>query len=309
MLSLLCAVVMVFYVPLPPGFENMSPFPLPYFDDYGDDDDQNLPVPEIDHEEWFEEQLEADLKWSFALNGVLHAETSEFQDIVLLDTKRFGKALVIDGKLQSAEKDEFIYSECLVHPALLIHDNPKTVFIMGGSQGSTAREALKHKDLEKVVMCDIDKVLVDFCRLHLTANEEAYRDERLQIAINDAKEELEKSEEKYDVIIGDLADPIEGGTCNHLYTKSFYQQVLKPRLKDHGIFVTQGGPADVIAYTAHIPSYADSWGWVLASDEELKLDVEELKVKIKERMKGDLYYLDGDSIFSSTVLNKTVSTA
>lgn len=69
MLSLLCAVVMVFYVPLPPGFENMSPFPLPYFDDYGDDDDQNLPVPEIDHEEWFEEQLEADLKWSFALNG------------------------------------------------------------------------------------------------------------------------------------------------------------------------------------------------------------------------------------------------
>ncbi|KAI5320130.1 hypothetical protein L3X38_039838 [Prunus dulcis] len=110
----------------------------------------------MQHAEWFEEQLEADLKWSFALNGV-HAATSDFQDIVLLDTKRFGKALVIDGKLQSAERVEFIYHECLVHPALLLHDNPKTIFIMGGGEGSTARESLKHKDVDKVIMCDIDR--------------------------------------------------------------------------------------------------------------------------------------------------------
>lgn len=53
------------------------------------------------------------------------------------------------------------------------------------------------------------------------------------------RDELEKSEAKYDVIIGDLADPIEGGPCNDLYTHSFYQQVLKPRLNHHGIFITQ----------------------------------------------------------------------
>ncbi|VVA10269.1 PREDICTED: thermospermine synthase [Prunus dulcis] len=122
-----------FYVPLPPE-DQFSEFELiPEEDDY-----QNPPIG-IDrqqHAEWFEEQLEADLKWSFALNGY---------------------ALVIDGKLQSAERVEFIYHECLVHPALLLHDNPKTVFIMGGGEGSTARESLKHKDVDKVIMCDINQ--------------------------------------------------------------------------------------------------------------------------------------------------------
>ncbi|ONH97634.1 hypothetical protein PRUPE_7G202400 [Prunus persica] len=297
-----------------------------------EDNYQNPPTgnDQQQHAEWFEEQLEADLKWSFALNGVLHAATSEFQDIVLLDTKRFGKALVIDGKLQSAERDEFIYHECLVHPALLLHDNPKTIFIMGGGEGSTARESLKHKDVEKVIMCDIDRMVVDFCREHLTENQEAFRDDKLHIVFNDAKAELEKTEEKFDVIVGDLPDPIEGGPCNDLYTKPFYEQVIKPHLKDNGIFVTQAGLAGilshkdiftsiyntikhvfkyVIAYTAHVPSYADSCGWVLASDEPLKLDVEQLNSRIQERIRGDLLYLDGASIVSSTVVNKMICTS
>ncbi|BFG39646.1 hypothetical protein CerSpe_259200 [Prunus speciosa] len=102
MLSFVCAALMVLYVPLPPE-EHFSEFLIL---------------------NWFEEQLEADLKWSFALNGVLHAAASEFQDIVLLDTKRFGKALVIDGKLQSDERDEFIYHECLVHLAFIQISKP-----------------------------------------------------------------------------------------------------------------------------------------------------------------------------------------
>ncbi|KAL6274422.1 hypothetical protein ACE6H2_025114 [Prunus campanulata] len=282
------------------------------------------------HAEWFEEQLEADLKWSFALNGVLHAATSEFQDIVLLDTKRFGK-------------DEFIYHECLVHPLnpfffflfpfcvlfLCNWFHPKTIFIMGGGEGSTAGESLKHKDAEKVIMCDIDRMIVDFCREHLTENQEAFRDDKLHIVFNDAKDELEKTEEKFDVIVGDLPDPIEGGPCNDLYTKPFYEQVIKPHLKDNGIFVTQAGLAGilshkdiftpiyntvkhvfkyVIAYTAHVPSYADSCGWVLASDEPLKLNIEQFNSRIQERIRGDLLYLDGASIVSSTVVNKMIYT-
>ncbi|XP_065850265.1 thermospermine synthase ACAULIS5-like isoform X2 [Euphorbia lathyris] len=199
-------------------------------------------------DQWFEEQLEVDLKWSFQLNRVLHETTSEYQDIVLLDSKPFGKVLVLDGKLQSAEKDEFIYHECLVHPALLLHPNPKSVFIMGGGEGSTAREVLKHNGIQKVVMCDIDKVVVDFCRMHLTANQEAFSNEKLHVVFNDAKNELEKRNEKYDIIIGDLADPIEGGPCNHLYTKSFYEQVIKTKLNHSGIFVTQAGTAGVLSH-------------------------------------------------------------
>ncbi|XP_004288972.1 PREDICTED: thermospermine synthase ACAULIS5-like [Fragaria vesca subsp. vesca] len=293
---------------------------IPQDDENGDQQDQN-------GEEWFEEQLEADLKWSFALNRVLHKGTSQFQDAALLDSKRFGKVLVIDGRLQSAEKDEFIYHESLVHPALLLHENPKTIFIMGGGEGSTAREALKHKGVEKVIMCDIDEVVVNFCRVHLEANHEAFSDNRLQLVFNDAKAELEKTEERFDVIVGDVTDPIEGGPCNDLYTKRFYEQVIKPHLKDNGIFVTQAGPAGmlshkdiftsiyntvkhvfkyVFAYTAHVPSYADSCGWVVASNQPLKLDAAQLDSRIQERIQGELLYLDGAFIVSSTVVNKTI---
>ncbi|KAM4121364.1 hypothetical protein ACJW30_01G000200 [Castanea mollissima] len=193
------------------------------------------------HEEcsWYEEVIDDDLKWSFALKRVLHKGISDYQEIALLDTKRFGKVLVIDGKMQSAEADEFIYHECLIHPALICHPEAKTVFIMGGGEGSAAREALKHKSLEKVVMCDIDQEVVDFCRRYLTVNQETFCHKKLNLVINDAKAELEKRDEKFDIIVGDLADPVEGGPCYQLYTKSFYEKILKPKLNENGIFVTQ----------------------------------------------------------------------
>ncbi|URD92331.1 Spermine/spermidine synthase [Musa troglodytarum] len=202
----------------------------------------------VDACKWYEEEIDDDLKWCFALNSVLHRGTSKFQDIALIDTKHFGKALVIDGKMQSAEMDEFIYHECLIHPSLLCHPNPKTVFIMGGGEGSAAREVLKHETIQRVVMCDIDEEVVDFCRRYLTVNCEAFASDKLCLVINDARAELEKREEKYDIIVGDLADPVEGGPCYQLYTKSFYEQVLKPKLHHHGVFVTQAGPAGVLTH-------------------------------------------------------------
>ncbi|XP_050382406.1 thermospermine synthase ACAULIS5-like isoform X2 [Argentina anserina] len=299
------------------------------------DHDEGDEIPQDDQqeqngEEWFEEQLEEDLKWSFALNRVLHIGASQFQDVALVDSKRFGKVLLIDGRLQSAENDEFIYHESLIHPPLLLHENPRTIFIMGGGEGFTAREALKHKYVEKVIMCDIDEVVVNFCRAHLEANHEAFSDDRLHLVFNDAKTELEKTEEKFDVIVGDVPDPIEGGPCNNLYTKNFYEQVIKSHLKDNGIFVTQAGPAGilshkdiftsiyntvkqvfkyVLAYTAHVPSYADSCGWVMASDQPLNLDAAQLNSSIQERIRGKLLYLDGAFIVSSTVVNKTIFTS
>lgn len=281
-----------------------------------------------DDHSWFEEEIDVDLKWSFALNSVLHKGTSEYQDIALLDTKRFGKVLVIDGKMQSAEIDEFIYHECLIHPPLLCHPNPKSVFIMGGGEGSAAREALKHKSIDKVVMCDIDVEVVDFCRRHLTANKEAFSHSKLDLVINDAKVELEERKEKFDIIVGDLADPVEGGPCFKLYTKSFYHQILKPKLTHNGIFVTQAGPAGVfthkevfssiyntikqvfkyvLVYTAHVPSFADTWGWVMASDQPFCIDPAKIDEKIEERINGELDYLNGASLYSSTILNKTIS--
>ncbi|XP_057546425.1 thermospermine synthase ACAULIS5-like [Amaranthus tricolor] len=276
---------------------------------------------------WYEEEIEDNLRWSFALNRILHTGVTQYQDIQLLDTKPFGKALVIDGKLQSAEIDEFIYHECLVHPPLLHHPNPKSIFIMGGGEGSTAREILRHKTVDKVVMCDIDKEVVDFCKSYLVVNKEAFGDPRLELIINDARAELQSRVEKYDVIIGDLADPLEGGPCYKLYTKSFYENVVKPKLTNNGVFVTQAGPAGifshtevfssiyntlkhvfkyVIAYSAHVPSYADTWGWVMGSDSELMLKAEEFDLRMKQRMNGENRFLDGTTFLSASTLCKAV---
>ncbi|XP_057718432.1 thermospermine synthase ACAULIS5 [Arachis stenosperma] len=281
-----------------------------------------------DSSSWYEEVIDDDLKWSFKLNRVLHKGVSKYQDIALLDTKRFGKALMIDGKMQSAESDEFIYHECLIHPSLLCHPNPKKVFIMGGGEGSAAREALKHKTIDKVVMCDIDQEVVDFCRKYLTVNRETFYHRKLDLVINDAKAELQKRKEKYDVIVGDLADPLEDGPCYQLYTKSFYEKILKPKLNDHGIFVTQAGPAGifthkevftsiyntikqvfnyVMVYSTHVPSFADTWGWVMASDEPLSIGAEEMDKRIKARIDGELLYLNGAWFQSAATMNKTVS--
>ncbi|RVW18398.1 Thermospermine synthase ACAULIS5 [Vitis vinifera] len=246
---------------------------------------------------WYEEEIEENLRWCFALNSILHTGATQYQDIALLDTKPFGKALVIDGKLQSAEIDEFIYHESL----------SKEHLHHGGGEGSTAREILRHKTVEKVVMCDIDEEVVDFCKSYLVVNREAFCDPRLELVINDARAELESREECFDVIIGDLADPIEGGPCYQLYTKSFYESTVKPRLSPGGIFVTQAGPAGVfshtevfscihntlrqvfkhvVAYSAHIPSFADIWGWVMDQRENR--------------------YIDGKTFSSASTLSKVV---
>lgn len=197
---------------------------------------------------WYEEEIDDDLKLCYALNSVLHRGASKYQEIALIDTKHFGKALIIDGKMQSTEVDEFIYHESLIHPPLLFHPNPKTVFIMGGGEGSAAREVLRHNTVHRVVMCDIDQEVVDFCRTYLTVNWDAFASDKLCLIINDARAELEKSREKFDVIVGDLADPVEGGPCYQLYTKSFYQHIVKPKLNDRGVFVTQAGPAGVLTH-------------------------------------------------------------
>lgn len=278
---------------------------------------------------WYEEEIDENLRWCFGLTSILHTGVSKFQEIALLDTLPFGKVLTLDRKMQSAEMDEWVYHECLVHPALLLHQSPKSIFIAGGGEGSTAREALRHRSVRKVVMCDIDEEVVKFCSAHLTVNKEAFQSSRLELVINCAKAELECRDDKFDVIIGDLADPLEWGPCYQLYSIGFYQNVVKPKLNPGGIFVTQAGPAGVlshkevftsiyntlrnvftyvVAYSAHVPSYADTWGWVVASDQPMmnNMSSEELDCRIKQRIKGELKYLDGATLYASTILNKTV---
>jgi len=222
--------------------------------------------------------------------------------------------------IQSTQCDEFVYHECLVHPAMLMHPNPKNVFIGGGGEGSTAREVLRHKSVEKCVMVDIDGDVVKFCRDHLPENTEAFNDPRLELIIDDAKIRMEQTPIMFDVIIMDLDDPLEGGPCYWLYTKEFYQ-TIKSKLNPGGVLVTQSGQAGikqhymvfspihntikqvfpkVVPFNQAVYSFMDEWGWQMgltdlknASPETMS--AEEVDSRIGKRINGELKFLDGIS--------------
>jgi thermospermine synthase len=229
---------------------------------------------------WIEEELEPGLRVSYGLKSLLHSGQSKFQTVDVVDLEPFGRTLLIDGLIQSCQIDEYVYHESLVHPALLSHPCPKRVYIGGGGEGSTAREVLRHRTVEKCVMVDIDADVVHFCREHLPENTAAFADKRLDLVIDDAKAVLQQATEGFDVIIMDLDDPLEGGPCYQLYTVEFYQMCLS-KLNPGGVFVTQSGQAGITrhhlvwspvnstlrqvfpkvhAYNQAVYSFMDEWG-------------------------------------------------
>ncbi|GFR43194.1 hypothetical protein Agub_g4186 [Astrephomene gubernaculifera] len=284
---------------------------------------------------WLEEDLGDDYRWSYRVSEVLFSGRSEYQEVDLVDTPTWGKVLLLDGKMQSTEADEEVYHELLVHPTLLHHPNPKRVFIMGGGEGATAREVLRHRSVEQVVMVDIDKVVTDFCSQHLARNQAAFRDPRLTLINDDARVQLEAAEDaSFDVIIADLADPLDGGPCYQLYTQEFYRNVVLRKLAPGGVFVTQSGPAGflscrevfasihatvrsvfpaVLAYAQHIPSFCDTWGFNIGFQDPQQAPVlspEEMDARISERISnGPLGFLDGTTFAGLRQLNKMVRAA
>lgn len=269
---------------------------------------------------WLQEDIEDGIRVNHKIDRILNSTTSKFQQVDLMDLAAFGRTLVIDGLVQSARCDEFVYHECLVHPALLLHPNPKTVFIGGGGEGSTAREVLKHKSVEKCVMVDIDEDVVAFCREHLDENHATFANPKLDLVIDDAKAWLENTTEKFDIMIMDLDDPLEGGPCYQLYTTEFYQMV-RTKMNPGGILVTQSGASGikahtlvfspinrtlrdvfptVVPYAKAVYSFMDEWGWNLAFTQEkppqpARLTPEEVDKLIAERITGELKFLDGES--------------
>ena len=148
-----------------------------------------------------------------------------FQEYLFFQSKMHGVCISLDGDIQSCESDEGIYHESLVHPAMLAHPNPQTVLIMGGGEGATAREVLRHKSVKKVVMVDIDEEFVELCKEHIPSwGADAFADERLELLYMDINVYLKECKEKFDIVIGDLID------VDDYYTKKFLdlEQIVRP---------------------------------------------------------------------------------
>ena len=122
---------------------------------------------------WFTEANTPDYWIKLSLKRIMFESASKFQHVQVIETSQFGKTLVLDGKTQSCQADEFIYHESLVHPAMLLHPNPKSVYVGGGGELATTREVLRHKSVEKCIMVDIDEVVVNICKEELLNGDKA----------------------------------------------------------------------------------------------------------------------------------------
>lgn len=238
---------------------------------------------------------------------------TRYQEIRIVENATFGRVLLLDGKVQSAQADEFIYHEALVHPAMLCHPGPESVYVAGGGEGATVREVLRHASVRDVVMVDIDEEVVDLCRRHLpTWHQGALDDPRVTVRHEDARAVLEREDRFYDIMILDLSEPVDDGPSHLLFTEEFYS-LCRRRLNPGGVVVTQSGcPSFVYAeffhsvtvtmerafrkvapYLAFIPSFASTWGFTVASDHHLPADIPagELALRI-EALAAGLRYLD-----------------
>ncbi len=240
---------------------------------------------DTDPDRWFTDVINKDFRQQHRLEEVLYSGRTDYQSVQVVRAARLGVCLALDGKIQSSEKDEFIYHEGLVQPAMVAHPRPESVFIAGGGEGAILREALRHRSVKKAVLVDIDAEVTALSKKYLPGHGAgAFEDPRAAVHHTDARAYLEKSPDKYDIIIIDLPDPIEEGPAYRLFTQEFYRTV-RGRLTDDGIIAVQAGSASltellnltavyntlksvfpiVITGVTHVPCFGGPWGFCFAS--------------------------------------------
>jgi spermidine synthase len=265
--------------------------------------------------QWLRDKINENFLQLYRLDEVLYEGRTRYQSVRIVRTCAFGLCLVLDGKIQSSERDEFIYHEALVQPAMITHPGPETVFIAGGGEGAALREALAYKTIRRAVMVEIDEEVTALSRKYLPAlSRGAFEDKRTELRHVDARDYLEKTKDNFDIIIIDLPDPIEKGPAYLLFTREFYQIVLA-RLTRNGLIAVQAGSASptdllnltavsntlqsvfpiVVTYTAYVPCFGGPWGFCLASRQKdpSRFSPAEVDRRIAARSLGHFRFYDG----------------
>jgi spermidine synthase len=267
-------------------------------------------------------------KWFFEtttpVEGHMHAiartivtRQTKFQFMEIMETHSYGKCLVLDGRIQSSQADEFIYHEALVHPGLLMLDAPpSSALVIGGGEGATVREILRYPSIRRVVMVDIDAEVVELCKRHLPEmHQGAFEDPRTEFRAEDARGYLERTPDRFDLIVVDLVEPLEEGPACLLFTREFYQ-LVRDRLTPSGAMTMQAGMTKVgeldfftsihrtlrevfpvvAGYQTFISCFGIPWGFIAAGRSEPRaLSVNEVDRRIADRVKGPLAYWDGQT--------------
>lgn len=184
---------------------------------------------------WIEEKLEDTYGMRFRVTEVLFSGKSQFQSVQVVRTAGHGVMLLNDGFIMLSERDEFVYHEMIAHVPLFVHPNPRRVLIIGGGDGGTAREVLRHPSVEECTLVEIDRMVVEACCLHLPKTASCL--DRVEVVIGDGVAYVAETDRNFDVVLVDSTDPI--GPAQPLFGEAFYRSVHRVLAPD-GIVVSQG---------------------------------------------------------------------
>ena len=185
---------------------------------------------------WFTENYSDGARFSIRIDAQVYAHKSRFQQIDLYDTPEFGRVLVLDGCVMLTEKDEIIYHEMIVHPAMTVHPDIKRVLVIGGGDGGCVRELLQYDTIESIDLCEIDREVIEACRRYLPQTASRLDDTRVELHIADGLKFVRRQKNAYDLIIVDSTDPF--GPGEGLFTREFYGNCYGA-LTENGILINQ----------------------------------------------------------------------
>jgi spermidine synthase len=241
------------------------------------------------------------IQYSYEVTDVLYSGKSEFQDILVFENPFFGKILALDGVVQLTERDEFFYHEMLVHVVMHSHPDPKKVVVIGGGDGGTVREVLKHKSVEKVYFVEIDREVINVSKKYFPSVSSGIDNPRVELHVMDGAEFVRGRHYEIDAVIVDSTDIV--GFAKSLFTKKFFRSIkncltesgmvvtLSESLHFHkdiviGVQETLGSVFPIVdLYAAPIATYGGNW-WTFSVGSK-KLDPREIRRKISA---GNRYY-------------------
>lgn len=236
----------------------------------------------IELELWVTEYQTPSLGLTCKATETLRHEETKYQKLAVVETEQFGKMLLLDGMVQTTEKDEFIYHEMISLVALNSHRHPEKVLIIGGGDGGTLREVVKHPEVVQATLVEIDERVVAASRDYFPGLARAFSDPKAEVLIADGIEYVKQHQHSFDLIIVDSTEPV--GPAIQLFSGEFYQSVYTA-LKDDGMLVVQSESPffnqDVIKmayggikqlfpltklYLANIPTYPSGlWSFTVGS--------------------------------------------
>jgi spermidine synthase len=244
---------------------------------------------------FFEKDPYAPIQYSYEVSRILYSGKSRFQEIMVFENPFFGRVLVLDGVVQITERDEFFYHEMLVHVVMHSHPDPKRVVVIGGGDGGTVREVLKHKSVEKVYFVEIDEDVINVSKKFFPSVASGMKDKRVQIKCMDGAEFVKGRKADIDLVIVDSTDIV--GFAKSLFTRKFFRSVqgcltpdgmfvsLSESLHFHKEIVVQVQETMrsvfpvVDLYAAPIATYAGNW-WTFSVG-SMGLDPREIRRKAR----------------------------